>query len=51
MSRKTDERKVVGVLKVNDENSRIRILTKMSWVRNTDRQESHSHVMSPDLLV
>jgi hypothetical protein len=27
---------LVGVLKVNDENSRIRIRTKMSWIRNTD---------------
>ncbi len=24
-----------GILKVNDENSRIRIHTKMSWIRNT----------------
>ncbi len=25
----------VGILKINDENSRIRIHTKMSWIRNT----------------
>ncbi len=25
----------VGILKVNDNNSRIRILTKKSWIRNT----------------
>jgi hypothetical protein len=29
----------VGILKVYDENSRIRIHTKMSWIRNTDGNE------------
>jgi hypothetical protein len=28
----------VGVLKANDENSSIRIRTKMSWIRNIARQ-------------
>jgi hypothetical protein len=29
-----------GILKVNDENSRIRIHPKMSWIRNTGFWES-----------
>ncbi len=37
LSRKNCVKKLVfaGILKVNDENSRIRIHTKMSWILNT----------------
>ncbi len=43
----------VGVLKVNDENGRIRIgiHTKMSWIRNTDKSKGKNfHVLTLKVL-
>ncbi len=40
-----------GILKVIDENSRIRIHPKMSWIRNTASKDTYGYVVKQDLCI